>query len=392
MNLAHITGHTRPRHHRRLAAVLTASALVASALAAAPSGAAAEPLAPAPESLGSPAAEGDTAAVQPGGLPMDNVDPEPEVDLQPAPAPETAPDSEPDPEPSPDPSQGPDPARALMELPPEPPKPALENLANNPHCRPAPEHPNPVLFIHGTMASSKDFEKLAAKLTLEGFCTWAFDYGQRDNSFYGALPGVYGVADLASSARELAQNIATVQHQTGAGKVDIVAFSQGATLTKIYTQSMGGAENIGRVVAMGGNFHGTTLNGAGNFAGLFITAMPGLARFFASTAAIQQVVSSPQMVALNALPDTTPGVTYTSITSPADTTVTPNSTSHLTAVGGADVANVDLDSTCHPERPVRHQKLPMNPGVHALVHWGLTRAAGDTQPSCEWDLPVDFDS
>ena len=103
--------------------------------------------------------------------------------------------------------------------------------------------------------------------------------------------------------------------------------------------------------------------------------MPNLARFLASTAAIQQVIGSPFIEKLNALPDTTAGVKYTSIYSPADKTVTPNSSSQLETGADADVVNVDLGETCGttPE----HAQLLRDESARALILWGLQRADGE---------------
>ena len=89
--------------------------------------------------------------------------------------------------------------------------------------------------------------------------------------------------------------------------------------------------------------------------------------FLGTTAGIEQLQGSEFMENLNQLPDTAPGITYTSIYSPVDNTVTPNETSQLTAVPGADVANVE-------SVPVEHGKLPHDPRVHEQIVWGLTRS------------------
>ena len=95
----------------------------------------------------------------------------------------------------------------------------------------------------------------------------------------------------------------------------------------------------------------------------------------ASTAGIQQVVGSEFMKRLNALPDTAPGVLYTSIYSPGDTTVTPNSSSQLALSDGADVVNLDLGEVCGVAP--RHDKLPTDLTVLSQVIFGLKRAPGE---------------
>mgnify|MGYP002721458747 FL=1 len=88
--------------------------------------------------------------------------------------------------------------------------------------------------------------------------------------------------------------------------------------------------------------------------------------FLGTTAGIEQLQGSEFMENLNQLPDTAPGITYTSIYSPVDNTVTPNETSQLTAVPGADVANVE-------SVPVEHGQMLHDAHVHQHILWGLTR-------------------
>ena len=165
-----------------------------------------------------------------------------------------------------------------------------------------------------------------------------------------------------------------VRAVTGAEKVDLVGHSQGGTHIKTYTQMRGGAQHVARAVALGGNFHGTTLNGQGEGLSKLISTAPRLAAFLASTAGIQQVVGSEFMQRLNALPDTTPGVRYTSIYSPADKAVTPNSSSQLVAIDGADVVNLNLGEVCGVA-PC-HDRLPADKVALSQAIFGLKRAPG----------------
>lgn len=252
---------------------------------------------------------------------------------------------------------------------------------NDDSCTPAPEHATPVLLVHGTQDSAKSFAPLAERLQENGYCAFGFTYGQDSSTLPGILPNAGGVGDMDANAGQLAEMVERVQSITGSDKVDIVAHSQGATITKMYMQELGGADNIRRFVAMGGTFHGTTLGGMDALLRPFIDAFPLLSRFFAGTGATQQVVGSPIIERLNTYPDTTPGVVFTSLFSPADTTATPNSTSHLEAVPGADVANVDIQAACQPTFPVLHPQMPGHAVTSGLALWGLEREEGQHTPT-----------
>jgi len=112
---------------------------------------------------------------------------------------------------------------------------------------------------------------------------------------------------LDDSAEEVAAEIDYVREVTGSERVNLVGHSQGGTRTKTYQQMYGTPEAVARVVTIGGNFHGTTLNGSLQGLLPIIVNTPKLAAFLASTAAIQQVEGSEFMQCLNALPDTTAG-------------------------------------------------------------------------------------
>ena len=246
---------------------------------------------------------------------------------------------------------------------------------NDPSCVPSGQIVEPVVLLHGTYNNAGVWKSLIPMLKDQGACVWAFDYGADDVSLQNASPSTKAISDLDDAAEEIAQHVDYVRAVTGAEKVDLVGHSQGGTHIKTYTQMYGGAEHVARAVALGGNFHGTTLNGQGEGLSKFIAFAPRLAAFLASTAGIQQVVGSEFMQRLNALPDTAPGVLYTSIYSPADTTVTPNSSSQLAAVDGADVVNLDLSEVCGVAP--RHDKLPTDWTVLSQVIFGLKRAPGE---------------
>ena len=246
---------------------------------------------------------------------------------------------------------------------------------NDPSCVPSGQIVEPVVLLHGTYNNAGVWKSLIPMLKDQGACVWAFDYGADDVSLQNASPSTKAISDLDDAAEEIARHVDYVRAVTGAEKVDLVGHSQGGTHIKTYTQMYGGAEHVARAVALGGNFHGTTLGGQGEGLANFIAFAPRLAAFLASTAGIQQVVGSEFMQRLNALPDTAPGVLYTSIYSPADTTVTPNSSSQLAAVDGADVVNLDLGEVCGVAP--RHDKLPTDCTALSQVIFGLKRAPGE---------------
>ena len=244
---------------------------------------------------------------------------------------------------------------------------AAEGLGiNDPDCQPTGPVTEPVVLLHGTSANSAEWNDLIPKLKDLGMCVWAFDYGAEDVAYQNAYDYLKGIADLESSGREIARQIEHIREVTGANKVNLVGFSQGGLHTKTFTQLYGSPEEVNRVVTIGANFHGTTWGGRATSLSTAAKIAPSVVKFVGTSAGIQQLEGSEFMENLNQLPDTASGLTYTSIYSPADSTVTPNQTSELSAVPGADVVNVE-------SAPVEHGQLPHDPRVHEQILWGLTR-------------------
>ena len=79
-----------------------------------------------------------------------------------------------------------------------------------------------------------------------------------------------------------------------------------------------------------------------------------------------------------------PDIVYTSLYSPADVLVTPNETSMLASVGGADVVNINVAEAYGGYAP-RHALMERDPLFIELTLWGLTRERGEhTPPRIPW--------
>lgn len=261
------------------------------------------------------------------------------------------------------------------------PIPAPSEGMNDPKCVPSPEHPYPVVYIHGTSSNIGDFHNSMKTLQKEGYCTWGQTYGTGGHSFQSPFPSAGGVIDINTSAKQVSGFVDHVLQATGAEKVDLVGHSQGGMLTKVLIERMSHADHVHRVVTMGAPFHGTDYHGMGKGLRKWINDTPKLAEWVLSKASTQQIIGSEFLDKLNALPDTHAGITYTSLYSPADTTVTPNTTSQLKQVPGAHVANVNTAEVCPENGSVVHPQMPMNDTFIALTRWGLERPESETAPA-----------
>ncbi len=108
------------------------------------------------------------------------------------------------------------------------------------------ERPGPVLLVPGYGGSTGSLQSLADRLTAAG----------RDATVV-PLPGA-GTGDLAEAAAALAVAADVALARTGAESVDVVGYSAGGVVARLWIAD-GGAEVTRRVVTLGSPHHGTTL-------------------------------------------------------------------------------------------------------------------------------------
>ena len=209
--------------------------------------------------------------------------------------------------------------------------------ANLPGCTPTAAHPYPVILVNGTFGNQDDNWQAAAPLLANhGYCVFTFNYG--------GTGVVTATGDIATSAGQLAAEVARVRAATGTAKVDIVGHSQGGMMPRYYLKFDGGAQYVHTLVGLAPSNHGTTLDGltslvnALNLAGLVNSAINPLC-----TACVQQETGSAFLTSLNSGGDTVPGVNYTVIESRDDQVVTPYTSAFLS---GPNVTNITVQNQC----------------------------------------------
>lgn len=261
--------------------------------------------------------------------------------------------------------------------------------ANDWGCVPTSARPEPVLLVHGTWGNQNSWDTLAPQLKDLGVCVFSLNYGHAPFSVRGSAPGVFGTADIRSSARELAAFVDRVRDATGAAKVDIVAHSQGGPLTRQYLRFEGGAylgdasrNKVGRLVTIAATHHGTTADGLGQLlpTGSASGITDGVIARVLGIAAAQQLTGSEFIRTLNAAGDTEPGIHYTAIATRVDHVVTPPEATFLRAGHGSTVDNMWVQDVC-PTDSFHHGILPDSPAVAFLVHQALgLNYSGDPCP------------
>jgi triacylglycerol lipase len=177
----------------------------------------------------------------------------------------------------------------------------------------------PVLLVHGYDGTPASMDALAARLRAAGRRVVAVGLPER------------GTGDLRASARALAE----AADRTGAARVDLVGFSAGGIVARLWLAEPAGALRARRVVLLGAPNHGAELAGAA--AGLD----PGLC----AGACAQLAPGSALLAELNRGDGTPPGPRVFSIWTALDQTVTPPATAVLEGA-----ANIRVQDVCAASR------------------------------------------
>lgn len=248
---------------------------------------------------------------------------------------------------------------------------------NNFACVPTTEHPRPLVLAHGTDSDSySDFAALAPLLADSGWCVFAVDYGR--------APGEdgYGTGDIRVSAEQFGRFVDRVRSATGAAEVDVIGYSQGATVTRWYINRLGGAHVVDHWVGLASPSYGGTFYGLGSAAATIPGAVDAVGSVL-SEALVQQLQGSDVLGELNTPVDTVPGVRYTTIGSAVDEVIQPASNIALRGPGATNLVIQDLcpaDMTGHFNmvydrftlETVRHVLAPERfaPGTCVAVPFG----------------------
>ena len=203
----------------------------------------------------------------------------------------------------------------------------------------AEESLGPVLLVPGYGGSMTSLEVLARRLRLAGRAAQVV-----------TMPNA-GTGDLAGQAEVLNSAVRQVISRTGSTSVDIVGYSAGGVVVRLWALDDNGRHLARRVVTLGSPHHGTNL----------AALAQNLAGDQCQMACQQLVPHSPLLNHLNAGDETPDGPEWVSIWSTVDQTVTPPDSARL-----AGAVNLPVQSVC-PQSSVSHGDLPTDPVVQALV-------------------------
>jgi triacylglycerol lipase len=198
--------------------------------------------------------------------------------------------------------------------------------------------PGPVLLVPGYGGNLESLQPLAAALRSSGRTAVIVE------------PVGDGTGDLRKQAEHLADVADRLRDDTGAASVDVVGYSAGGVVARLWVRDAGGAGVARRVLTLGSPHHGTSQAALGaEFAG------------GCSEACEQLVPDSDLLRRLNAGDETPAGPLWVTVRSTSDQVVTPVDSA---ALSGA--LNVVVQDVC-PGSTVAHGDLPGHPVVLALL-------------------------
>jgi triacylglycerol lipase len=200
------------------------------------------------------------------------------------------------------------------------------------------EDPGPVLLVPGYGGNVQSLEPLAAALRSAGRSVVIVD------------PVGDGTGDLRTEAEQLGEVADRVREDAGAASVDVVGYSAGGVVARLWVRDGDGGEVARRVLTLGSPQHGTSQAALGaEFAG----GCP--------TACEQLIPDSDLLRRLNAGDETPAGPLWATVRSMTDQVVTPVDSA---ALSGA--LNIVVQEVC-PDSTVAHGDLPQDPVVLATL-------------------------
>jgi triacylglycerol lipase len=245
-------------------------------------------------------------------------------------------------------------------------------------CTPSAAHPEPVVLVHGIFQDQNmAWQALAPVLANSGYCVYTLTYGQ---TWYSGNLG--GVGPLADSAAELDTFVSQVLAQTGAAKVDLVGYSEGGFVSRLYMKTYG-SQNVSQFVGISPvNSQPPTFSGILTYA----YQIPGAAALVGVLSpAFEELSTQPAFTALNTPSATFANVTYTDIATTTDEVATPpEPVSFLPA--GPNVTNETVQGYC-PDDTVGHLGMPYDKTTVQLVLNALDPAQAQQVP-CGQGFPL----
>jgi triacylglycerol esterase/lipase EstA (alpha/beta hydrolase family) len=209
------------------------------------------------------------------------------------------------------------------------------------------ERVGPVLLVPGYGGSTVALQVLADALSKAG----------RDVLVVEAAGT--GTGDLRQRAVELGRTVDATIEETGAPSVDVVGYSAGGVVLRVYVADLGGGSTVRRAITLASPHHGTDL----------VSLAASMGAETCPVACRQLDPQSDLLRELNAGDEAPPGPIWVALWTEDDQTVVPASSGALEGALGYSVQSV-----C-PGLRVAHADAPRTPEVIAMVKTALGTTA-----------------
>jgi triacylglycerol lipase len=244
-------------------------------------------------------------------------------------------------------------------------------------CTPSAAHTQPVVLVHGVFQNQNmAWQALAPTLANAGYCVYALTYGQ---AWYSGNLG--GIDQVQNSAAEVSTFVSQVLRATGAASVDLVGYSEGGFVSRLYLKTYG-SQHVTRFAGISPvNSQPATISELLTYA----YQIPGAAALAGvACPACEALSTQPAFTALNSPSATFGNVTYTDIATTTDEVATPYQLAFLPA--GPNVTSETVQSFC-PDDQVGHLGMPYDTATVQLVLNALDPATAAPVP-CEDGFPL----
>jgi triacylglycerol esterase/lipase EstA (alpha/beta hydrolase family) len=199
-----------------------------------------------------------------------------------------------------------------------------------------------VIVVPGYGGSVADLTPIVRRLMSEGRMAIPF------------RPSQDGTGDLRVQAKRLADLAHRLIRRSGIDSVDVVGYSAGGVIARIFVRDEGGSSVVRRVLTLGSPHHGTD-----------VAALAAQVGGGCPPACLQMQPGSDLLRRLNAGDETPPGPAWVTVRTEQDHTVTPSRSAEL---DGA--LNIDVQDVC-PGATTTHAGLPSDPVVLATLDSAL---------------------
>lgn len=198
--------------------------------------------------------------------------------------------------------------------------------------------PGPVVLVPGYGGNVSDLDPLVARVRKDGRTAVVF------------RPTNGGTGDLRAQAKRLAALVDATLAKADAASVDLVGYSAGGVISRLYVRDEGGAAKVRRVLTVGSPQHGTD-----------VAALAEETVGSCPTACEQLATDSDLIRGLNAGDETPEGPLWFTVRSSSDQVVTPTDSAEL---DGA--MNVLVQRHC-ASATTSHGDLPGDPVTTRLL-------------------------